>query len=130
MKNIIIKTWNGQDLDLHNSADITDLCVNTFKEIAHRHMHDMDATSMHREEDEYYSFTCTDDVGGEDHGALFYVPYNGEYGVRIYTNINEFEFVTEEEWAAALDEYEEKEYINDTNFMADDGSFYVIFIKL
>lgn len=130
MKHIIIKTWNGSDLDMHNSAYVTDLCVNSFKEIAHRHMYDMDATSMERNGDDYFSFTCKEDDYSEDHGALFYMLYNGEYGVHILTNTNEVELLTKEKWDAEISNHDFKESIGGEDFISDDGEYYHIFIKL
>lgn len=127
--NIVIKTWNGSDLDTYNEADITDICSNTFKEIAFRHMYDMDATHMQKTEDNRYSFTCTDQFT-EDHGSISYAPYNGEYAVHILANINEYELITKEEYEQALNSEDEIDMINETDFILDDGEYFNVYIKL
>jgi hypothetical protein len=129
MKHIIINTWNGQDLDNHNSAYVTDVSIDTFKNIAYSHMKDMDATSMERTGDEYYSFTCADTFR-QDNGALFFMPYDGEYGVHILTNTNEIELLSKEEWEAETSRHDEKDSLGGEDFMSDDGEYYHIFIKL
>jgi hypothetical protein len=130
MKHIIINTWNGQDLDNHNSAYVTDVSIDTFKNIAYIHMKDMDATSMERNGDDYFSFTCKEDNYCEDHGSISYVLYNGEYGVHIMTNSNEFELLTKEEWDAEISNHDEKDSLGGEDFMSDDGEYFHIFIKL